>query len=237
VTVACPATTQATIASIEPSYMTVGLPTDSDGCLSLDAIPILYTAAASCNCLAIGPGLGRSAATCDVVTDLCRTLEIPMVIDADALHALAASPSWVPRLAGTTVLTPHPGEFRRMIADHAMSVAACRAMAPDWAKERGIVLVLKGHHTLVTDGQRTDHNATGNPGMATGGMGDVLTGVIAGLIAQGMSTWDAARLGVHVHGLAGDLAARQLGEISLMASDIPDFLPAAFQQTCSATVS
>ncbi len=92
------------------------------------------------------------------------------------------------------------------------------------------MIVLKGHHTLVTDGKQAAHNTTGNPGMATGGSGDVLTGIITALLGQKLSPYDAARLGVHVHGLAGDLAAAELGQVSLIASDLVRFLPAAFRQ-------
>ena len=102
--------------------------------------------------------------------------------------------------------------------------------AVELAQATGAVIVLKGHHTLVTDGKQAAHNTTGNPGMATGGSGDVLTGIITALLGQKLSPYDAARLGVHVHGLAGDLAAAELGQVSLIASDLVRFLPAAFRQ-------
>lgn len=150
-----------------------------------------------------------------------------MVLDADALNSLAALNLAITSLPPAPRLwTPHPGEFHRLTniakdqqRDHAMS----------FAKNYGITLLLKGADTLITNGQHQWHNVTGNPGMATGGSGDVLTGVLAGLLAQGMSAEDAARLGAHVHGLAGDFAAEALGQVALVATDLVDYLPQAFQ--------
>ena len=130
---------------------------------------------------------------------------------------------------GPRILTPHPGEFARLIGKKLEGEARNEAAA-ELAARCGIVVVLKGHRTLVTDGQRWAPNATGNPGMATGGSGDVLTGLITALACQKMEPFDAARLGVHLHGLAGDLAAEDLGQVSLIASDLIQYLPEAFSE-------
>ena len=129
-------------------------------------------------------------------------------------------------------MTPHEGEFRRLLNQKERDAPSERMpeLAQEMAQRYGVVVVLKGHRTLITDGEQTVFNQTGNPGMATGGSGDVLNGVIAALICQGLAPFPAAHLGVHVHGLAGDLAAEELGQVSLIASDIVRFLPAAFKK-------
>jgi NAD(P)H-hydrate epimerase len=127
-------------------------------------------------------------------------------------------------------LTPHPGEFARILGREVTAVQADRqGLAVQFAAEHGVVMVLKGHGTIVTDGRRVYHNRTGNPGMATGGTGDVLTGLIAALLGQGLEPFSAAQLGVFLHGLAGDLARDELGEASLIASDLLHFLPRALR--------
>ena len=129
------------------------------------------------------------------------------------------------------IITPHPGEFARLLHTDVKTVQAQRkALAVEFAKKHALVVVLKGHGTIVTDGQRVYRNATGNPGMATGGTGDVLTGLIAAFVGQNLPAFEAAQLGVHVHGLAGDLARDQLGAVSLIATDLLDFLPTAIRQ-------
>ena len=182
--------------------------------------------------LAVGPGLGRSDFVTDVVEDICVAHASPLVVDADALFALARAPNdLLSKPGGPRVLTPHPGEFARLTGTRPSAserIEAAAAFAQRDSNKQTIV-VLKGHHTVVTDGTRVSVNQTGNPGMATGGSGDVLTGVITGLLCQGLAPFDAARLGVHVHGLAGDLAASELGQVSLIASDLIDYLPHAFQ--------
>jgi NAD(P)H-hydrate epimerase len=158
---------------------------------------------------------------------LFRSLPLPMVVDADALNALATRRRPLADAAGPRIVTPHPGEFTRL-SGTAPPRKQQEQRAQEIARSTGCIVVLKGHATLVTDGQRSFRNTTGNPGMATGGTGDVLTGVLAALVAQGLSAWDAARLGVFLHGLAGDLAAGRLGEISVTATDLIDALPEAF---------
>jgi NAD(P)H-hydrate epimerase len=155
----------------------------------------------------------------------------PMVVDADALNALALEPARFPRHAGPRIVTPHPGEFARLAGIKRLETAEREDRARDFAIRGDVVVVLKGHRTVVTDGNRLYVNSTGNPGMATGGCGDVLTGVITSLLGQGLEPFEAAQLGVHVHGLAGDLGAQTLGQISLIASDLIRFLPDAFKAT------
>ena len=218
-----------TVAAAEPSYLTLPLPADRAGRVSLDACELLQTAAARATAVALGPGLGRSLGLDALVARLYQTLPLPMVLDADALNALSDRPELLSRPGGPRILTPHPGEFTRLLgATHTPPLAEREAAAVELAARWGVIVVLKAHHTLVTDGQQTAHNTTGNPGMATGGSGDVLTGLLGSLLAQRFAPWDAARLAVYLHGLAGDLAAAKLGEESLIASDLVHYLPSAF---------
>lgn len=183
--------------------------------------------------LALGPGLGRSL-TGEVVADVLSRFAGPVVVDADGLNRLAEAPPAAFSQGRRIVLTPHPGEAKRLLAARNQSVeflhtpAARRDAACALVQEYGCTVVLKGHGTVVTDGSRLFVNATGNSGMASAGMGDVLTGVIAALLGQGMPALDAAILGVHLHGLAGDFAAEELGRHSLTAQDVIDYLPEAF---------
>lgn len=182
------------------------------------------------NVLAVGPGLNRGAAVTQTVTGLLPRCRLPLVLDADGLNALEGRSGCLKNNPGPRVLTPHPGEFARLLgADVATVQARRQEHAVRFAAEHGVVLLLKGHGTIVTDGRRMYQNATGNPGMATGGTGDVLTGVIAALIAQGLEAFAAAQLGAWWHGLAGDLARDELGEICLIASDLLQFLPQAWR--------
>ncbi len=234
VSVAVPRPCLPIVAQFEPSYMTAGLPADDDGRFSSAARAEILTLAEKATAIGCGPGLGRSHDLAALVPHLYTGFEAPAVFDADALWALAEHRDVLDRAAGPRVLTPHGGEFRRLLgADAPQDRGPLEEAAAKLALRCGLVLVLKGHHTLVTDGQQTWHNTTGNPGMATGGTGDVLTGVITALIGQGLSLFDAARLGVFVHGLAGDLAAAELGQVSLIASDLLRFLPAGFEKVGS----
>lgn len=179
--------------------------------------------------LALGPGIGRHPSTCQFVQELIPGLQAPAVIDADGLNNLSADVSVLQQRAAPLVLTPHPGEMARLTGLTTRDVQKDRtAIAERFAGEHSVVVALKGHGTVVTDGARTYVNTTGNPGMATGGSGDVLTGAILGLLCQGFDAFSAAQLGVYLHGLAGDFAAQDKGEVSLIATDILDALPAAF---------
>jgi len=222
-----------TVAQFEPSYMTLPLPADVDGRIGPGAFERIAAWADQATVIAIGPGLGRSHDLDRIVHRLYGEIAKPMVFDADALNALAMKPDVLSDPGGPRILTPHPGEFARLIGkklqgDARNDAAVDLAARSGLAAQCEVVVVLKGHHTLITDGSRRSFNATGNPGMATGGSGDVLTGLIASLICQGLDPYDAARLGVHLHGLAGDLAAEEVGQVSLIASDLVRFLPKAF---------
>jgi NAD(P)H-hydrate epimerase len=154
--------------------------------------------------------------------------KVPMVIDADALNILAENKTWLKKIPEGSVLTPHPGEFRRLVGETTDSYNAVQQQMA-FAKKYNCVVVLKGAHTSVAAPDGTlCWNSTGNPGMGTAGSGDALTGIILGLLAQGMSSVDAALVGVYLHGLAGDMAAKKHSEFALMAGDIIEHLGEAF---------
>jgi len=222
-------------AGFDPCLMVRGLPCDGDGVIAAAAAPQLRQWSANATAVAIGPGLSRSPDLAGIVRGLWRDLPQPAVFDADALWCVARMEAADFRIhAGPRVLTPHAGEMLRLVGHDPSSPRSrdrqwLEARARDMAGSNDVVIVLKGAGTLLTDGTRQAHNDTGNPGMATGGTGDVLTGVIAALVAQGMAPFDAARLGAWVHGRAGDLAAAALGEISMTARDLLEHLPEAFR--------
>jgi NAD(P)H-hydrate epimerase len=222
------------VAAYEPCYMSVPLPADGTGRIAGAANSTLEKLASEATAMAIGPGLGQSDELCELVVGLYESLTVPLVVDADGLNALAKQRDALSRSErrqnAARILTPHPGEFARLAGIASLQTdqreAQARALAAGW----GAIVVLKGHRTVITDGERLAINATGNPGMSTGGAGDVLTGVITALLCQGLTAWDAARLGVYVHGLAGDLAAAEKGQVGLIARDLVDFLPQALAQ-------
>ena len=218
-----------TVAAFEPSYMTVALPGDSDGRITGSAYERIVALAEAATVVGLGPGLGRSAELDGLVGRLYQDLAKPMVVDADALNALATQPEILGQHAAPRILTPHPGEFARLVGKR-LEGHDRESAAVELAARCGVVIVLKGHHSLITDGQRRVHNTTGNPGMATGGSGDVLTGLIVALACQNLEPFEAAQLGVHLHGLAGDFAAAEQGEVSMIASDLVEFLPDAFEE-------
>jgi NAD(P)H-hydrate epimerase len=229
VTLAVPEACQAIVAGFEPSYMTAPLPSDAAGLFDKSALPQLRELISRATVVAMGPGTGRSDAVINMVTTLYRETTAPMVVDADGLNALASDRQALPQHAGPRVLTPHPGEFARLVGQREPPTDRV-GDASRLAASASIVVVLKGHGTVIADDTRHAINPTGNPGMATGGTGDVLTGVVAAMLAQGLPPFDAAQLGVYVHGLAGDLAAESLGQSSLIASDLIRFLPEAFRR-------
>jgi ADP-dependent NAD(P)H-hydrate dehydratase len=230
VRVATAAEVQPTVASYEPCYMTYPLENDEEGLIrpgaAKKALPRFLERS---SVLAIGPGLGQSAGIRELVRWAVEEVTLPTVIDADAVNALAGQTDALSGLKHPVVITPHPGEFARLTGRTVAEIQADReAHALALAQADHLVVVLKGARTVVTDGERIYVNSTGNPGMATGGTGDVLTGVIAALIAQKLSPFEAAQLGVYIHGLAGDIARDQNGEIGMIAGDLVDVLADAF---------
>jgi ADP-dependent NAD(P)H-hydrate dehydratase len=232
VRIAAPDNAVNTIAEFEPSYMVTPLPCDerSGDLIAADVQSELKKLLNWATCFAIGPGLGQSADKTALVHWLYKTAKQPVVVDADGLNALAEKTDELAGKAGPRILTPHPGEFARLSDTGAdsrdMQIAAARKLA----FEKQVIVLLKGNRTFITNGSDEAINQTGNPGMATGGCGDVLTGIITALVCQGLTPFDAAVLGAHVHGLAGDLAAEDLGQVSLIARDLLQFLPQAFCQ-------
>jgi NAD(P)H-hydrate epimerase len=234
VTLAVPNSCLDTVAAMEASYMTLPLPDDEQGRISAAACDQILREADQRTALAFGPGLGRSDELDQLAAWLYACIKQPMVIDADALNSLAGQDDVLKKPGGPRILTPHPGELERLTNVGANHRQRQIDAATQLAERCGIVLLLKGHHTVITDGKQHFVNETGNPGMATGGAGDVLTGVITGLLCQGLTPLDAARLGAHVHGRAGDFAAEELGQISMTAQDMVQFLPDAFCEICEA---
>lgn len=231
--VAVPAGIHLIVAGGNPCYLTVPLAQDGAGMLADEARPGVLALTQGKTVVAVGPGLGQGPGITQLVSELVASCPVPLVIDADGLNALAGATDRLRpgAMAAPRILTPHPGEFARLLGTDVASVQSNRRdLAVRFAAEHGVVLVLKGSGTIVTDGRRVYVNATGNPGMATGGTGDVLTGLIAALVGQGLEPFDAAQLGTYWHGLAGDLARDELGEVSLIASDLLDFLPTAISR-------
>lgn len=232
VTVACPADVQTVVACGNPCYMTAAVHQHADGTYSGASADEVLRRAEAADVLAIGPGLGNRPDVGELVrTVLLATPDTPTVLDADGLNVLPPIPEGLAARTAPLVLTPHPGEFARLLGVTVAEVQADRQrLAAEFARQWNAVVLLKGHQTVVTDGRRVYVNRTGNPGMATGGCGDVLTGLIAALIGQGLDGFGAAALGAHVHGRAGDLAAASYGQVSLTAADLLDYLPAAFRE-------
>lgn len=199
---------------------------------SLDANECYFTETpdlAPYQAIGIGPGLGKADATRQALYHLLSHSSVPMVLDADALNLIGESHSYLRRLPKGSIITPHPGEMDRLVGKCADSYERL-SRAINLAQTCGVYVVLKGAYTAVISPEGNCwFNVSGNPGMATGGCGDVLTGIILSLLAQGYDADTAAKMGVYVHGLAGDLAAREKGEIALTASDVVDYLPKAWK--------
>ncbi len=224
VKVAVPTEILPIVAAGNPCYTTVALGQDA-------ALPTLLKLCEANDVIAVGPGLAQSAEVTALVMELAKKVAKPMVIDADGLNALVGHVDKLGVAEAPRIITPHPGEFARLLHTDVKTVQAQRqALAVEFAAEHDLVVVLKGQGTIVTDGKRVYRNTTGNPGMATGGTGDVLTGLISALLGQHLPAFEAAQLGVYVHGLAGDLARDQIGAVSLIATDLLDFLPSAVRQ-------
>ncbi len=232
VRVATPKSVLPIVASIEPSFTTVPLAEDSAGRISAKAIDTILNLAGENDCLAFGPGVGVSNALCSVLETLIRQEQLRLIIDADGLNNLSRIKDWPAVSRAKLILTPHPGEMKRLWSGLFRPTLPSdrRSQAAQLANKTGTIVVLKGKGTIVTDGKKLYVNKTGNPGMATAGSGDVLTGVIAALCGQGLDNFDAAVLGVYIHGLAGDIAAEKVGQVSLIATDIIRALSDAFMK-------
>lgn len=210
--------------------MTLELPETLAGGLGADAVQMVYESSARSSVVLIGPGLGRQEDTMETVRELIQTLDRPLVLDADALFALVGHIEILAATDALAVLTPHPGEMARLTGLSVRQIQSDRiGVARRFAKEWGNIVVLKGPRTIVAfpDGE-IYVNPTGNSGMATGGMGDVLAGIVAALIAQGLSSHDAAVLGVYLHGLAGDRLAAER-PVGMTAQDLGEYIPAAMR--------
>jgi NAD(P)H-hydrate epimerase len=232
VRVAVPKSILPVVAAFEPCYTTIPLAEDDKGHIAGKAINAILDAAADNDVLAFGPGIGIARGTSTVLATLLERSGLKLVLDADGLNNLALLKDWQAKCKANLILTPHPGEMKRLWEN------ICRNPLPADRNEQAIklsqktkaVVVLKGAGTVVADGKKVYVNTTGNPGMATAGSGDVLTGIIASLYGQGFEAFEAAAIGVYVHGLAGDIAAKKRGEISLIATDVIEALSEAFKE-------
>lgn len=239
VSVACPQGIQPIVAGYEPGYMTIGLPEGNDGQLSVGALDEVSKITAGKDSVGLGPGLGNNVDLQGVVRRFLLESRCPLVLDADGLNALAPeflTGHWeAHEFPGPRILTPHPGEFSRLSGLSISEIEDRRAdVARDFAAKHNVILVLKGPGTIVTDGERVSTNATGNSGMATGGSGDILTGLTTALLARGSDPFETTRFAVHLHGLAGDLAAQAMSQPGMIASDLPRFICEAWKQMCGA---
>lgn len=195
---------------------------DRDGMVSRQSIPMLERMLPQMDAVLIGPGLGQSEDVRQVVTWMLENYNGPVVVDADGINVLKSHKNVLRGRTSPTILTPHAGEFSRLggsVADGPMEGAAALA------KDLGVIVLLKGHETVITDGDRCYLNPTGNPGMAVGGSGDVLAGMIVSLLGQGLPPLDAAACAAWLHGAAGDICARELGQYGMLPSDMLNVLP------------
>jgi NAD(P)H-hydrate epimerase len=229
VKIATPDAALDTVAAMAPCCTTAPLPDDGTSITRRAAETVLHLAE-GWHVIAMGPGLGQTEAVAAAVCSIIEDAKIPIVLDADGLNVLAHHARDVIRRARVPVIiTPHPGEAARLLGITTQEVQADRPAAAARLADLGAVAVLKGAGTVVCDGRRIYVNDTGNPGMATAGAGDVLTGLVAALLASGMKPFDAAVYGVWAHGKAGDLSAARLGILGMIATDILSCVPEALK--------
>lgn len=232
VTIATPSAVRPEVAAFAPELMTEPLPADASGALGRGGAEAALKLAAERTVMAMGPGLGQSGATPTEIRRIVKESKTPLVLDADGVNAFAGRIGELKKRKAPLVLTPHPGEAARLLD---VSTAVIQSDRVNWArkiaKESGGICVLKGHRTVTATPDGTAFiNSTGNPGMATGGMGDALTGIIAGLLAQELDPLESAILGVFLHGLASDLAISADETVeTLTAGSTLDYLPEAFR--------
>lgn len=195
---------------------------DEDGRLSAKALPGIRKHLKTMDAVLIGPGLGICTGTMAVLEIVLREFEGPVVVDADGISMLAINPQWLKERKAPTILTPHEGEFRRLgiaLEEERLTGAMLAA------RELGCVMLRKGHETVITDGEEYYVNHTGNPGMAVGGSGDVLAGILTSLLGQGIAPLQAAACGAYLHGAAGDRCAEKMGQYGMLPSDMLQELP------------
>lgn len=231
VTAAVPDRCVETVASFHPCVMTLPIPDDGRGRFCLQASTVLAANFAAADAVGCGPGMTTEPGSLRIVERLLQ-LQVPRVFDADAINLLATLDDWTDRgeLLGPLVLTPHPGELQRLTGVSAGDRQGQISAAQSLAMETKAVIVVKGGPTVVVSSDQVSTNPTGNPGMATAGSGDVLTGVITSLLGQDLSPWQAAQLGVWVHGHAGDAAAKVHGQAGMTALEILAALPQAMEK-------
>jgi NAD(P)H-hydrate epimerase len=232
VTLGIPASLNPILEAKLTEAMTEPLPDAGTGYLSPDASKLMGQLLKGKTACALGPGISTQPQVQELLLELITRVSIPLVIDADGITAVASRPEILKECKSPVVLTPHPGEMARLVGSTPQKVQDDRiGVAQSFATQYNCIVVLKGSKTVIaTPDERIYINPTGNPGMASGGVGDVLTGIIGGLVAQGLSPLDAALWGVYLHGLAGDLAVQTVGEISLIAGDIIDYIPDALKE-------
>jgi NAD(P)H-hydrate epimerase len=227
VTLAIPKSLNAILEMKLTEVMTEPLPETPKQTLSLRAFSAIVRLCENKRALVIGPGLGTLKETQSLILKLIRTLDLPIILDADGLTALATQPKTLPIKNRSLMLTPHPGEMARLNRSQVKEVLEDRVrVSRNFSQSQHVHLVLKGHPTLITTPKGEVYiNPTGNPGMASGGTGDVLTGMIGGLVCQGFDILTSLQVAVYLHGMAGDEAAQEMGEKSLIATDIIKKIP------------
>ena len=231
-TAAVPRSVYPLLAAAVPEAVFLPQEETEGGAFAASAAGALLEAAAGSTAVVLGPGMGRGTAQIALTQELYRFCPRPLLLDADGINAVSEHILMEETVAAPRILTPHPGEMARLldvtveqVQKHRQEIARC------FADEYGVTLVLKGYHTLVSaPGRPVLENTTGNPGMATGGSGDVLSGIIGALVAQGMDPYYAAMCGVHLHGAAGDRAAARLSQHGMLPSDLIEELPHLFLQ-------
>lgn len=237
VTLGVPKSLNKAIIKIKPrEVMTLPLPETKSGSFALSGFKRIREFISDSDILIIGPGLSGDRSTLSLARKIIANLNKPSVIDADGLNALVGYLNILARTAKSrpaTVLTPHSGEMARLLGISVSAVQARREdIATRFAKEHKVTLVLKGHNTVVADCKGDLYvNKTGNPGMATAGSGDCLAGMIGAFLGQGLDAFSACKYAVYLHGLAGDLAAKEKTQIGLIASDIIDKIPEAIKRS------
>ena len=234
VTCAVPETLNVIMESKLTEAMTLSLPADTEGAaFGIKAVDGILEFAKKCDVVAIGPGLGKTPAIRKIVAEIVKKIMCPIVLDADGLNAISGKIEILKKRTGVTVITPHPGEAGRLLGSDASRVQENRLDAAKQLSDlTGAVVCLKGHKTIVVGPDSEIFiNDTGNSGMGTGGTGDVLTGIIASFIGQGLDAYGASVSGVYLHGLAGDIAAQRKGIFSMIASDLLDSLHEAFTKS------